>query len=178
MFTAADTKSVSAITTRHADDFRTHGCRCTRLGFTLVELTIVLLLMATMAVVAVPRWTASLQKLRVSNAANRIVADFARVQSAAYNSSSTKTMTFTIDSSQYTVAGVQSLNNNAGPYIVTLSADPFQCRLVSVWGLTGNQSMTFNGYGVPNRGGNIIVAAGSYQKTIVVDAASGTAVVQ
>ena len=109
MFTAADTKSVSAITTRHADDFRTHGCRCTRLGFTSVELTIVLLLMATMAVVAVPRWTASLQKLRVSNAANRIVADFARVQSAAYNSSSAKSITFTIDSSQYTVAGVQSL---------------------------------------------------------------------
>lgn len=178
MITAADTKPDSALTTRHTDHFRTQRYRGVRLGFTMIELTIVLLIMATMAAVAVPRWTSSLQKLRVSNAAKRIVADLARVQSAAYNSSAAKTITFTVSSSKYSVVGVQSLNNSAGPYVVTLSADPFQCRLDSVWGLTGIQSMTYNGYGVPNRGGNIIVSAGSYKKTIVVDATSGTAVVQ
>lgn len=178
MVMAADTTSASRSAIYHLSGSRTHEFTSTRCGFTFLEMIIVLLLMATTAVIAVPRWSASLQKLRVSNAASRIVTDLARTQSAAYNSSASKTVTFTVGSSQYTVSALKPLTNSPGQYVVALSADPFQCRLVSVWGQTGTQTIIFNGYGVPNKGGNIIIAAGSYQKTVVVDATSGTAVVQ
>lgn len=147
-----------------------------RPGFTLLELTVVLLLISILAVTAAPNWTASLQRLRVSNAANRIVADLASVQSAAYGSSESKTVTFAVKSNQYTVSGISPLKLGAAPYVVDLSVDPIQCTLVSVFGQTSNQTITFNGYGVPNRGGNIIVSSGDLQKTIVVDPTSGLAV--
>ena len=158
MVMAADTTSASRLAIYHASSSRTHEFTSTRCGFTFLEMIIVLLLMATTAVIAVPRWSASLQQLRVSNAASRIVTDLARTQSAAYNSSASKTITFTVGSSQYTVSDLKPLTNSPGQ--------------------TGTQTISFNGYGVPNKGGNIIIAAGSYQKTVVVDATLGTAVVK
>lgn len=152
--------------------------RAARLGFSLLELTAVLVLMSTIALIAVPRWTAALQRLRVSNAAMRIVADLARVQSAAYSSSTAKTLIFNVESNSYSVSNVTPLNNSSGPYVVSLAADPFHCKLVSVWGQTGSQSITFTGFGVPNRGGTIIVEAGTARKTIIVDSTSGSAVLQ
>ncbi len=149
-----------------------------RHGFTLVELTVVLLLISILAVTAAPKWTASLQRLRVSNAANRIIADLASAQAAAYGASVSKTITFAVKNNQYTVSGISSLKLGAVPYIVDLSQDPIQCTFVSVFGQTSDQTLTFNGYGVPNRGGNIIVSCGDLQKTIVVDATSGLAVAQ
>ena len=178
MVLATDTRSASTHHHHDPDRLQVTARQMNRCGFTLIELAVVLLLLSTIAVVATPRWSASLQRLRVSNAANRIVADLARAQSAAYSSSASKTVTFTVRTSQYTVSGVTSLNLGTGPYVVDLTADPFQCSLMSVWGQTGTQTITFDGFGLPNRGGNIIVATTEFQKTVVVDATSGLAVIQ
>ncbi len=150
----------------------------TRAGFTLPEVLITVLMMSILSAIALPRWAASLQKQRVIQAANRVVADLTRAQSAAYGSSASKTVTFTVSTSQYLVSGVTPLNRASGTYIVVLSDDPYRCTLVSVWGQTGTQTITFNGYGLPDKGGNIVIAAAGIQKTVVVDAATGTAVIQ
>ena len=42
----------------------------------------------------------------------------------------------------------------------------------------GDAAVTFDGYGVPSAGGRIVISAGQYQKTIVLDAASGKAEMQ
>ncbi len=147
-------------------------------GFSLLEVTAVLVLMSTIAMIAVPRWTAALQRLRVSNAAMRIVADLDRAKSAAYSSSAEKALVFAVNASSYSVNNVTPLNNSSGPYVVSLAADPFHCKLISVWGQTGIQSVTFTGFGVPSRGGVIIIESGSARKTIIVDATSGSAVIQ
>ncbi|MDP1797174.1 MAG: prepilin-type N-terminal cleavage/methylation domain-containing protein [Planctomycetaceae bacterium] len=152
--------------------------RHTRAGFTLPEVLIAVLLMSILSAIALPRWSASLQQQRVIQAANRVAADLTRAQSAAYGSSAPKTVTFTVGTSQYLVSGIAPLHRGTGAYIVVLTDDPYRCTLVSVWGQTGTQTITFNGYGLPDKGGSIIVAAAGIQKTIVVDAATGTAVVQ
>jgi len=149
-----------------------------RRGLSLVEMMITVALIAILSAVALPRWGASIQLQRVNQAANRIVADLARAQEAANNSSTSKLITFTVGTSQYLVSGVTPLDRPSGLYLVNLQDDPYQCSLVSVWGQTGTQTLTFNGYGLPDKGGNIIVAAGRLRKTIVVDAGTGTAVVQ
>ena len=147
-------------------------------GFTLVELVIVLLIMSILIAVAAPRWSQSLQDIRVSNAASRIVADLSRAQSAAWNSSTSNTVTFTVSISRYEISDVASLGRRGSPYVIDLSDAPYTSRLVSVWDQSGTQTITFNGYGIPDRGGNIVVASGETQRVIVVDATSGTAVVQ
>lgn len=173
-----ETQSTSTCIRGYVNRCRVAARIVKRPGFTLLELTVVLLLISILAVTAAPKWTASLQRLRVSNAANRIIADLASAQAAAYGSSESKTVTFAVKSNQYTVSGISSLKLGAAPYIVDLAEDPIQSTFVSVFGQTGNQTITFNGYGVPNRGGNIIVSNGDLTKIIVVDPTSGLAVAQ
>jgi prepilin-type N-terminal cleavage/methylation domain-containing protein len=149
-----------------------------RVAFSLIELSIVVVIMSILAAVALPRWSDSLNSFRAANAASRIAADLALARSAAYSSSTSTTMTFDVSADQYTIEGITSLNHSTGPYVVALADDPYKSRLVSVWGLTGQQSITFDGYGRPNAGGTIVIASGNLQKSIVVNANSGTAVVQ
>ena len=163
---------------RHRPARRLCAQRINRDGFTLLELAIVLLITAILTAVAVPKWAGALQSFRASTAASRIAADLALAQSAAYSSSASKTVNFSVADSQYTLVGVAPLKRSTGSYIVSLADHPYRCTLVSVWGQTGPQSITFDGYGKPNRGGTIIVAAGGNQKSIVINADSGVAVVQ
>lgn len=151
---------------------------CRRAGFTLPEVVITVMLMAIVSAIALPRWSTALQKQRVIQAANRLAADLTRAQTAAYGSSTAKTVTFTVGSSQYAISGIAPLRGATGSYTILLTDDPYLSTLVSVWGQTGTQTITFNGYGLPDKGGSIVVSAGGNQKTIVVDAATGTAVVQ
>lgn len=149
-----------------------------RRGLTMYELLATIAIMGGMSAMAVPKWSAYLQKQRLSLAASRVVADLARAQAAAYHSSTSQTMTFTVGSSQYTISSVKSLDLSSGTYTVVLSQDPYQCTLASVWGQAGTQTLTFNGYGLPNQGGSIVLTNGTLQKTIVVDPNSGLAVIQ
>ncbi|MDB5385549.1 MAG: hypothetical protein JWM11_1195 [Planctomycetaceae bacterium] len=149
-----------------------------RPGISLSETLIAVGLMAVLSAVALPRWATAMQTQRLSQATSRIVADLSRAQDAAYNTSSAKVVTFTVGSSQYTISGIAALDHRSGSYVITLSDDPYQCRLVSVWGQTGTQTITFDGYGLPDKGGSIIVASGPLQKTIILDAGTGAAVVQ
>ena len=135
-------------------------------------------LISIMTAAALPRWSASLQKHRLGQAANRIVADIVRARTAAYGTSTSKTITFAVASSQYTVSGVAPLHRASGTYTVNLTETPYQCTLASVWGQAGTQTITFDGHGLPDKGGSIVVAAGSLQTTIVVDATTGLAVIQ
>ena len=141
-------------------------------------MSIVMLLTAILTAVAVPKWANALQNFRASSAASRIAADLALARSFAYSSSTSRTVTFAVASSSYTVDGVTPLNRASGTYVVSLNEDPYRCTLVSVWGQGGSQTITFDGYGKPNKGGTIIVAAGNAQKSIVVSAQTGAAVVQ
>lgn len=149
-----------------------------RSAFSLNEMLVVITLMAILSAVAIPKWAGAMQSQRIKQAATRIVADLSRAQEAAYNTSTAKVVTFTVGSSQYLVSGVTPLDRRSGPYLVTLSDHPYSCTLVSVWGQTGTQTITFDGFGSPDKGGNIILASGSYRKTIVVDPGTGTAVIQ
>lgn len=147
-------------------------------GFTLAELLIAMLLVAILAAVALPKWTDSLRRRRLDLAANRLAADIHRAQSAAYASSSAKVITFNTGLHQYTISGLTSLETGASAYTVNLAEEPYLCRLTSVWGQTGSQLLSFNGYGETGTSGNIVLSAGGNQKTIVFSAATGKAVVQ
>lgn len=174
-FAWAEALTLECVTMRA---MRRSSQRRARPGFSLGELLIVVAIMSILAAVALPKWSTTLQKQRISAAASRIVADLSRAQSAAYGTSTPKTVTFSVSSGQYTISGITSLNKSTGTYTVALTDDPYRCTLVSVWNQTGTQTLTFDGYGLPDKGGTIIVSANGLQKSIVVDAATGQAVAQ
>lgn len=149
-----------------------------RRGFSLLELTIVVMILGIMAAIAMPNWTWLLAKYRVDSAAQRIVVDLNRTQSLAYATSSTKTVTFTVAQSRYQIPGLKDLDHPAATYTVDLTAEPYRATLVSaVFG--GSSQISYNGFGQPTvAGGTIVVESGGQQRTITVDAASGKGSIQ
>ena len=146
-------------------------------AFTLLELVLVLAIITVLAGIAVPRYAAAQQNFRADAAAQRLVADLAMARLRARSQSNSQTVVFNLASSQYQMPGVQDLKNPANTYTVLLSGVPYQAKLVSV-DFGGTSQATFDGYGMPNCGGTVVISAGGVQRTVVLDANSGKANVQ
>ena len=146
-------------------------------AFTLLELILVLAIITVLAAIAVPRYTAAQQNFRADAAARRLVADLGLARSRARSQSNSQTVVFNLASSQYQMPGVADLKDPAKTYTVLLGAAPYQARLVSV-DFGGTSQVTFDGYGMPNCGGTVVISAGGVQRTVVLDANSGKANVQ
>ena len=82
-----------------------------RRGFSFLELTIVVLIIGIMAAIAMPNFTAALSKYRVDAAAQRLVTDLARVQSLAYSTSTTQTLTLDVAQSTYQITGLAPIQS-------------------------------------------------------------------
>jgi prepilin-type N-terminal cleavage/methylation domain-containing protein len=149
-----------------------------RRGFSLLEITTVVLIIGILAAVATPNWAAVLSKYRADAAAQRICTDLGRVQSLAYSTSTAQTLTLNVAQSTYTIAGLSGLDRRSSTYTVNLTAEPYRSTLVSA-NFNSATQITFDGYGQPTvAGGSIIVACGNQQRTITVDATTGKATYQ
>jgi len=148
-----------------------------RVGFSLLELVLVLAMVGVVSAMAVPRYSSSISYYRADMTSRRVVADLALARRHALITGAAETVTFTPASGQYQILGLQSLDHSSNDYIVKLSGSPYHTTLVSA-SFGGDATVVFDAYGVPDDGGQVVVQAGDFQKTIVLDADSGKATVQ
>jgi prepilin-type N-terminal cleavage/methylation domain-containing protein len=148
-------------------------------GFTAVELAIVVLMLAIVAAAAVPKYADALIRFRVDAAARRIAADLSTAQARARTTSSSQAILFTLppQGSQYQIAGMNDPDRPAATYTVNLADAPYQVALSSA-NLGGDTTLIYNGYGIPDSGGTIVVCSGQYTKTVTIDATTGMAAIQ
>ena len=148
-----------------------------RKAFSLLELAMVLFIMGVIVAIAMPRYANSLASYRATLAARRIAADLALARQTAWATGASRVATFTQASSRYQLVGASSLERTTAPYVVDLAAGPY-CATLQAVSLGGATSITFDGYGFPDRGGQIVVQSGSSRKTVVIDPATGNATLQ
>ena len=152
-----------------------HISRENREGFTLIEVTITMLVMGIFAAVAAPSYFGALANYQAAMAAKRVVADFQYAKSEAQRSSQARTVQFDTAADSYTLVGIADIDASANAYVVQLSEDPFAATLVSA-SFGADANVVFDMYGVPDSNGAVVVQCGSVQKTINL-ASDGTVTV-
>jgi Tfp pilus assembly protein FimT len=135
----------------------------------------ILVVLAIMWGIAAPRYANSMSRYRAEAAARRIASDFALARAQAKQTSTNVIVVFDTVANGYSMNGVQSLDHKSNVYSVNLTNDPYQATLVTV-PFVSNQ-VTFNAYGGADQSGTVVVQAGGYQRTVVLEATSGKATV-
>ncbi len=153
-------------------------------GFTLLEVTIAVMLIGIFAAVAAPVYSNSLHRFRVDIAAQRIAQDVTRAQRIAQQTNSTRTISFATTDDSCAISGVNSLDRASQPYRVLLSQSPYQVDISSLVDSAmpstpmNSLSVAFNRFGMPDKGIIVTVRAGAFQRRVDVAPISGRVTIQ
>ena len=140
-----------------------HSALRTQTGFTLVELTVVALVLGIVTAAAVPTFVSSIMYHRAESAAVRVKRDLELARQMAITRSMSYSVEFT--AGVYKIPNLDSLDHAGQSYEVDLSRPPHSVQVESV-DFGGETSVTFNGYGVPSSSGTVVLRTGSHQRQI------------
>lgn len=141
-------------------------------AFTLIELVIVMAILGAIAGIAVPRLGNANLHYRVESAAWRIATDLSSARRQARISGTRHKVAFDLSAHKYSILSKSGDDDYNLIDEVDLSVEPYGVIIISV-DFEDHTDIKFDGFGVPNRGGIIVIQAGTHQKTITVDASSG-----
>lgn len=160
----------------------TRAARKSRPGFSMVEMVAVVVIIGTLAGIAVPRYASFSASHRAEATARRIATDITLAQRNARITSNTQEVRFYVASDKYTLLGMTDPDHPAGVYWVHLADEPYGATLVAAE-FGGGDNIQFDGYGAPipnpddTVGGSIVLQVGSIQKIVSVDGKTGRATV-
>ena len=140
----------------------------------MVEVVCVVVIIATLAAVAVPRFSNTLARQRVEAAARRIVVDLALAQRRARTTNAKQKVLFTPATHGYTLI---DMRHPGLVYKVLLSEDPYGASIVSA-NFGGDTDIIFDVFGVPDSSGSVVISVGNHVRTVTVDAGTGRATTQ
>jgi prepilin-type N-terminal cleavage/methylation domain-containing protein len=160
-----------------------------RRGFSLLELTIVLIIISIVATIGSVRYAGALATYRVDAAARRLVADLSAARQRARTEGVRVYVQFDPTISTYTVmtgaeidaqeSGSSTLTH--GPIRVDLREGPYNSRISRLRSGSGQPKAVFDVYGMSDTTIEITLAVGGSNgrsRLVVLDASSGRATIQ
>ena len=141
-------------------------------AFTLIEAVIVIAILGTLAAVAVPRFASAQLRYKADVAAKRIAADLALARNQAIAASADRQVVFDTANQQYQLTGIDDPDNPAATYTVTLDGQDLDATLTSA-DFNSTTTVTFDGFGRPTAGGNVVITRGGFAKQINVNPETG-----
>lgn len=136
-------------------------------AISFIELVIVVVIIGILAGVSIPRYASFLSTQRVESAARKIKMDLQFAKNRARISSSIRTVEFDVLNNSYRIVGMSDFNHKANEYQVFLDKPPYSAELVSV-DFSATAKVTFDGYGVPDNSGTIVIQVGNNIETIYI----------
>lgn len=139
-----------------------------RTAFSLLELVLVLIIIGVVSSVSAIRYADAAARNRAIAAARLIADEIARTKSRANAASQSFSISFGGGQSQYFVDGGTEQARVKGD----IGVDPFLATVRSA--VCGDDaSLVFDGFGIPDSNGSIVVRSGRRAVTIVIDGDTG-----
>lgn len=143
-----------------------------RRAVTLVELVIVMVIVAILAAMAMPRFANVMRRQRLDAASRRIMDDLRAARFAAISQKKEHGMTFVLAKQSY----VWHEGNEADSEdeVVRFDEPPYQrIQLRDASFADGSPKVTFDHLGLPDSGGQIVLADGAEKVVLVVSPTTG-----
>ncbi len=136
----------------------------------------VIAILGILARVAVPRLSNTYMRNRLDAAARRIVSDLALAQQRARQLSSSQSVQFDSGSSGYVLSGMPDPAHPASTYKMALGEAPYEVAIVQVE-FGGDEELIFDGFGVPDSGGDVFLRLGDQLRKVAVAGTTGRATI-
>lgn len=143
-------------------------------GFSLIEVTIVITIIATLAAIAAPRYQDAVTRYRVELAATRVAADLDLARRHAVVSGTTVRVQFNGTTGTYTLVSVPDPRTGKSDTLVELGLAPYRAETPSV--TFTDERIEFDALGQPLGTGHVVIRVGTTDRTVQITATARKAV--
>jgi len=144
-------------------------------GFSLLEMTIAVLIAGIVAAVAVPKYTSTLHRYRTQVAAQRLAQDIDLCRRHARFTSQSVTLYISYTTNFYRVSPLDSPLRPGNPYEVFVGDNPSSPKLRPAYSSIGGEillvdqaslTIVFDRYGIPNMSAEILIRCGDASASV------------
>lgn len=152
-------------------------CRCRLLrrveGLTLIELVIVIAILAIMSAIALPRFANAMRVHRLDAASRRLAGDLRAARAAAIMGRTSRVVEFDVAGQWYALMDEADPLVAAKGYPASLSDEAYAGISLTVADFNGQDTVTFDRFGVPDEGGTVVISDGDRAATVTVSSTTG-----